>query len=267
MSAKLEVAGLYARHPESDFDNLRDVWLEVESGEILALVGPNGSGKSTLLRSLGRDLAARTGRVVLDGMPLDQLPRRELARRVGRLPQDPLSPEGLSVEALVEFGRHPHLGRLAPLAPRDREVVTDVLQAVELGDLRRRTLETLSGGERRRAWIAMALAQEPETLLLDEPTSALDLRHQFEVLDLLAKLNHEQGTTIVIAIHDLEQAARLADRVALLCRGRVYDVAPPRDVLTEETLLDVFRVRSKVTPTDDGIAIQILGPGDPIRTF
>lgn len=267
MSAKFEVAGLYARHPESDFDNLRDVWLEVVPGEVLALLGPNGSGKSTLLRSLGRDLAAREGRVVLDGTRLDRMPRRELARRVGRLPQDPLSPEGLSVEALVEFGRHPHVGRFAPLTPRDREVVTEVLQAVEMGDMRRRALETLSGGERRRAWIAMTLAQEPDALLLDEPTSALDLRHQFEVLDLLSRLNRERGTTIVIAIHDLEQAARLADRVALLCRGRVYDVGSPLEVLTEESLLDVFRVRSKLTPTADGIAIQILGPGDPIRNF
>ena len=266
-SEALRAERIFVRHPEADFDSLRDVSLEVRRGEILALIGPNGSGKSTLLRSLGRDLSTREGRVVLAGSPIARIPRRKLARRMGQLPQNPVSPEGLTVEELVEFGRHPHLGFLAPLGAGDRDIVADALQAVELGEMRQRPLETLSGGERRRAWIAMALAQEPSFLLLDEPTSALDLRHQFEVLDLLRRLNDERGATIVVSIHDLEQAGRVADRVAVLCRGRVYDVGPPAEVLTEETLLDVFRVRSKVQPTPDGVSIQILGPGDPIRTF
>jgi iron complex transport system ATP-binding protein len=267
MTPSMRAARLHVRHPGFEIDSLRDVSIEVVRGEILALLGPNGSGKSTLLRTLGRELAPRSGHIVFDDADLARIPRRALARRIARLPQEPLSPEGLTVQELVEYGRHPHLGRLSPRSDHDREVVFDVLRAVELGDLRHRSLETLSGGERRRAWIAMALAQEPELLLLDEPTSALDLRHQFELLDLLARLNRERKTTIVLSLHDLEQAARIADRVALLCRGRLYDVDRPERVLTEETLLDVFRVRSKVTHSDEGLSIQILGPGDPIRSF
>lgn len=258
---------LHVRHPGVDFDSLRDVSLDVVQGEILALLGPNGSGKSTLLRTLGRELKARSGRVRLGDTDLNRIPRRQLAKRMARLPQDPLSPEGLTVGELVEYGRHPHLGFLALRTPQDAERVTEVLHAVEMGDMRNRTLETLSGGERRRAWIAMALAQEPDLLLLDEPTSALDLRHQYELLDLLARLNQERKTTIILSLHDLEQAGRIADRIALLCRGRMYDIGPPNEILTEETLLDVFRVQSTITASDGGVSIQILGPGDPIRTF
>lgn len=267
MSAVLGGTNLHVRHPEADADSLRDVSIDVRRGEVLALLGPNGSGKSTLLRTLGRELAARRGSVLLEGVPLDRIPRRQLARRLAQLPQEPLSPEGMRVEELVELGRHPHVGLLGSLGTQDRDAVADALQAVALGDLRHRALETLSGGEKRRAWIAMALAREPEFLLLDEPTSALDLRHQFEVLDLLARLNRERGMTVVLAIHDLDQAARIADRIALLSRGRLYDVGTPAEVLTEESLLDVFRVHCRVTTSPEGISVQVLGPGDPVRSF
>lgn len=267
MSALLRAERIHVRHPGVDFDSLRDVSLEVRPGEILALVGPNGSGKSTLLRTLGRELRWRRGSVSLGDRDLRRVPRRELARRLARLPQEPQSPEGLTVEALVECGRHPHRSAFAPHTDRDLAIVGEVLESVELGDLRHRPLETLSGGERRRAWIAMALAQEPELLLLDEPTSALDLRHQFELLDLLRRLNRERGTTIVISLHDLEQSAAVADRVAVMCRGRLYAAGPPEKMLSEETLLDVFRVRTKIDITDEGLAIRVLGPGDPLRAF
>lgn len=258
---------LHVRHPGVDRDVLRDASLAVHEGEILALVGPNGSGKSTLLRALGRDLALRSGEVEFEGQKLDAVPRRELARRLARLPQDPMSPEGMTVQDLVECGRHPHVGLFSSLGPRDHDVVAEVLEAVEIADFRNRPLESLSGGERRRAWIAMALAQEPAYLFLDEPTNALDLRHQFELIDLLKRLNRERGTTIVLSIHDLEQAALVADRVAVLARGRVYGVGTPDDILTEETLLDVFRVSSQVERRDAGLSLRILGPGDPIRNF
>lgn len=267
MSVAIHAERLHVRHPGVDFDSLRDVSVDVIEGEILTLLGPNGSGKSTLLRTMGRELLARSGAVSIGETDLALLSRRNLARRMARLPQDPLSPEGLTVGELVEYGRHPHRGFFSRTTGEDSSRVTEMLEAVEMGDMRHRTLETLSGGERRRAWIAMALAQEPEFLLLDEPTSALDLRHQYELLDLLSRLNRERGTTIVLSLHDLEQASRIADRVALLCRGRVYDVGAPEEILTEETLLDVFRVRSKISASDDALSIQILGPGDPIRTF
>jgi iron complex transport system ATP-binding protein len=267
MTAAIRAERLHVRHPSVDLDTLRDVTLEVADGEILALVGPNGSGKSTLLRTLGRDLVTRRGAVFLGEMDLAILPRRQLARRLARLSQDPTSPEGLGVEDLVGYGRHPHRGLLAPLSTRDREIVDEALQAVELADLRFRPVETLSGGERRRAWIAMALAQEPDLLLLDEPTTALDLRHQFELLDLLRRLNRERGTTIVLSLHDLEHAAFVADRVAVMSRGRLYASGSPAEVLCEETLLDVFRVHSRIDALEEGLSIRVLGPGDPIRTF
>jgi len=267
MSAVMRAERIHVRHPGVDFDSLRDVSIEVRKGEILALVGPNGSGKSTLLRALGRELLWRSGRVSLGDRDLRRVPRRELARRMARLPQEPQSPEGLTVEALVDCGRHPHRSTFAPRTARDRSAVDEALEAVELGDLRHRSLETLSGGERRRAWIAMALAQEPELLLLDEPTAALDLRHQFELLDLLRRLNGEHATTIVLSLHDLEQAAAVADRLAVLCRGRLYAAGRPEKVLSEETLLDVFRVRTKIDATDEGLAMRVLGPGDPLRAF
>lgn len=266
-NVSLQAERLHVRHPGIDRDALRDVSLDVVRGEILALVGPNGSGKSTLLRSLGRELDARSGAVLLESRSLPSYPRRWLARRMARLPQDPSGPEGFSVETLVRTGRHPHLSHFASHDARDEAIVADALSAVELDDLRDRPLASLSGGERRRAWIAMALAQEPEFLLLDEPTTALDLRHQFELLDLLRRLNRERGTTIVLSLHDLEHAARVADRVAVLCRGRLYASGPPCEVLCEETLLDVFRVEARVQTDGPSFSLRVLGPGDPVRSF
>jgi len=267
MTTSFQAENLHVRHPGIDRDALRDVSLDVVNGEILALVGPNGSGKSTLLRTLGRELDARSGAVLLESRTLASYPRRWLARRLARLPQDPSGPEGFTVETLVRTGRHPHLSYFASHDAKDEAVVADALAAVELADFRERPLASLSGGERRRAWIAMALAQEPEFLLLDEPTTALDLRHQFELLDLLRRLNRERGTTIILSLHDLEHAAHVADRVAVLCRGRLYAAGPPCEILTEETLLDVFRVETRIQVEGKTLSLRVIGPGDPVRSF
>ncbi len=266
-AALLEAERVSLRHPQADRDAVRDVSLTVAAGEIVALVGPNGSGKSTLLAGLAREIAPRAGRIRFDGQPLERLARRRLAKRVARLPQDPAVPEGLTVEALVANGRHPHVGALAPLGAGDRLAIRTALSAMDLGDLRARKVETLSGGERRRAWIGMVLAQEPELLLLDEPTAALDLRHQWEVLDLLARANRERGLTIVVSLHDLEQAAGLAHRLAILHRGRLYACGPPERCLGEEMLRDVFAVDTRITKEDGRIGIRVRGPGDPLRSL
>lgn len=264
---RLEAAGVHLRHPGAERDAVRDAHLRVEAGEILCLVGPNGSGKSTTLAALGRELAPRLGAVTLDGEDVWSVPRKAFARRVARLPQEPVCPEGLTVEELAASGRHPHSRFLRGPSRTDLDAVHEALAWMELLDLRRRAVETLSGGERRRAWLAMALGQGAGTLLLDEPTAGLDLRHQWEVLERLRRINRERGVTVVIVLHDLEQAARLADRVAVFARGRVYDAGPPAEVLDPGMLLDVFAVEAALTPGAAAPRLEVLRPADPMRNL
>ena len=246
---------------------LRDVSLQVRAGEIVVLLGPNGSGKSTLLAVLGGEIAPRQGRVLLDGADARKIPRKRFARRVARLPQEPACPEGISVGAIVACGRHPHRGPFAPQGPRDRAAIAGALAAMGLSDLAHRPIERLSGGERRRVWLAMVLAQEAELLLLDEPTAALDLRHQWEVLDVLARAARDRGVGVVAALHDLEQAAALAQRVAVMHRGRIYDVGPPERCLREEAIRDVYQVDARVSKDDGALRVRVRGPADPIRSL
>jgi iron complex transport system ATP-binding protein len=267
VTALLQAERLHLRHDGADRDAVRDVSIAIERGEIIALVGPNGSGKSTLLAGLARELTPRSGTVRFEGVELRLLPRRKLARRMARLPQDPAVPEGLTVEALVRNGRHPYVGSFGAYDARDDRAQREALAAMDLVDLRARAVESLSGGERRRAWLAMVLAQEPELLLLDEPTAALDLRHQWEVLALLARTNRERGLTIVVSLHDLEQAAALAHRVAVMHRGRLYATGAPEGLLAEEMLRDVFAVDARVTRDDGALAIRVCGPSDPLRSL
>jgi iron complex transport system ATP-binding protein len=267
MSAVLAAERVTLRHVLTDHDAVRDVSLEVRPGELVALVGPNGSGKSTLLAGLSRELAPRSGRVRYDGVDLRRFPRRKLARRMARLPQEPAVPEGLTVEALVRLGRHPHHAFFGRAGADDAAAQRSALAAMELSDLRSRRVETLSGGERRRAWLAMVLAQEPEILLLDEPTTALDLRHQWQVIALLAHINRERGLTLVIALHDLAQAAEIAHRIAVMHRGRLYAMGPPERCLTQETLRDVFAVDASIEKQDGALTVRVRGPADPIRNL
>ncbi len=258
---------VHLRHTGAEHDAVRDVILEVRAGEIVALVGPNGSGKSTLIAGLARELRPRAGWVRFEGGDAFRIPRRRFAQRVALLPQEPACPEGLTVEALVGHGRHPHVGAFAARTAHDERAVRRALAAMDLADHRRRKVETLSGGERRRAWLAMTLAQETDILLLDEPTTALDLRHQWEVLALLARANQERGLTVVVSLHDLEQAAWLAHRVAVMHRGRVYAAGEPARCLTEETLRDVFGVDSRVTKEDGSLRVRAQGPADALRSL
>jgi len=267
MTALLEARRLHLRHPRGERDVVRDVSLEVARGEILALVGPNGSGKSTTLAALGGGLVPREGEVLVDGVDLRRIARRKLALRVARLPQEPLCPEGLTVSDLVLCGRHPHRGMLEMPRHEDRNAVSAAIRTMGLADLRHRRVETLSGGERRRAWIAMVLAQRAEVLLLDEPTAALDVRHQHEVLDLLVRVNREQGTSIVLVLHDLEHAARVAHRVAVMHRGRLYHAGLPRDAIVPEMLRDVFAVDARVDDDAGALRVRVDGPADPERRF
>ncbi|SCK50219.1 iron complex transport system ATP-binding protein [Streptomyces sp. ScaeMP-e48] len=220
--------------------------LVVPPGAVTVVVGANACGKSTLLRSMSRLLAPREGRVVLDGKEVHRLPAKELARTLGLLPQSPVAPEGITVSDLVGRGRHPHQSMFSRWNEKDDAAVASALEATATEPLADRAVDELSGGQRQRVWIAMALAQQTDLLLLDEPTTFLDASHQIEVLDLLTDLNRSRGTTIVMVLHDLNLAARYADHLIALADGTLHAFGPPAEVLTEETVRAVFGLESRV---------------------
>jgi iron complex transport system ATP-binding protein len=220
--------------------------LAIPSGRITAIVGANACGKSTLLRALSRLLLPRSGQVLLDGKSIHARPTRELARQLGLLPQSPVAPEGITVADLVGRGRHPHHGLFARWTLSDDEAVAEALNVTKTADLAERPIDELSGGQRQRVWIAMALAQKTDILLLDEPTTFLDISHQVEVLDLLVDLNRTRGTTIVMVLHDLNLAARYADHLVAMVDGTPHAEGMPEKVLTEEMVRTVFGLESRI---------------------
>lgn len=221
--------------------------LHIQRGKITALVGPNGCGKSTLLRGLSRLLSPETGAVCLDGEDVHRMKAKELARKLGILPQSPTAPEGLTVHELVAQGRYPHQRWFQQWSEEDEQIVQESLRITNLSMFADRPVDALSGGQRQRAWIAMALAQQTQLLLLDEPTTYLDLAYQLDVLDLLEELN-EQGRTIVMVLHDLNQAARYADEMVALRGGQIVAHGSPEQVMTADTLRHVFGLNARVIP-------------------
>jgi len=220
--------------------------LAIEPGQVTAIVGANGSGKSTLLRALARLIAPSSGTVLLDGVAVDRRPSKEVARIIGLLPQSPVAPEGIAVADLVGRGRHPHQRPFAPWNAADHAAVAAALAATGITDLADRPVDELSGGQRQRVWIAMALAQQTDILLLDEPTTFLDVAHQIDVLDLLTDLNRDRGTTIVMVLHDLNLAARYAHQLVAVRDGRIHTVGSPHDVVTPDVVRQVFALDSEV---------------------
>ena len=220
--------------------------LVVPPGKVTAIIGANACGKSTLLRSMSRLLAPRAGQVLLDGKAVHSIPAKQLARTLGLLPQSPIAPEGITVADLVGRGRHPHQGICARWNADDDAAVAAALDATETAALADRAVDELSGGQRQRVWIAMALAQQTDLLLLDEPTTFLDVSHQIEVLDLLTDLNRARGTTIVMVLHDLNLAARYADHLVAVADGKLHAAGRPEDVLTEAPVRTVFGMDNMV---------------------
>ncbi len=240
----LAATGLSAGYGEDEI--LHGLDLAVPPGKITVIVGANACGKSTLLRSMSRLLSPREGQVLLDGKSIHRTPPRELARTLGLLPQSPIAPEGITVADLVSRGRHPHHSLFSRWTRRDDEAVDAALNATKTADLAERPVDELSGGQRQRVWIAMALAQQTEILLLDEPTTFLDISHQVEVLDLLTDLNHQRGTTVVMVLHDLNLAARYSDHLVAMTEGRVHVSGTPQEVLTEHNMRHVFGLESRI---------------------
>ncbi|WP_309124156.1 ABC transporter ATP-binding protein [Arthrobacter sp.] len=233
------------------YDNrtvVENLTVEVPEGKVTVIVGANACGKSTLLRGLARLLKPAGGTVLLDGKDIHSLSTRSVAKTLGLLPQTPVAPDGIAVVDLVGRGRYPHQGWFRQWNADDDAAVASALRVTDTLELADRNVDELSGGQRQRVWIAMALAQQTDILLLDEPTTFLDLAHQVEVLDLITDLNRSAGTTVAIVLHDLNLAARYADHLIALKGGRIVAEGAPSAVVTEETVAEVFGLESRVMP-------------------
>jgi ferric enterobactin transport system ATP-binding protein len=218
----------------------------IPDGSFTVIVGPNACGKSTLLRALSRLLRPAEGRVVLDGRSISAIPAKEVARRLGLLPQSSIAPEGITVVDLVARGRYPHQKLLRQWSREDETAVVEAMEATGVAELSGRLVDELSGGQRQRVWVAMVLAQETPILLLDEPTTFLDIAHQVELLDLCADLNHERGHTLVAVLHDLNHACRYATHLIAMKDGAVVAEGAPSDVVTAELVEDVFGLPCRI---------------------
>ncbi|MFF6909099.1 ABC transporter ATP-binding protein [Streptomyces sp. NPDC012389] len=222
-----------------------DLDVAIPPGVVTTIIGPNGCGKSTLLRTLTRLLKPASGRVVLDGEDIAELRTRDVAKKLGLLPQAPVAPEGLTVGDLVARGRHPHQSWLRQWSSDDAGVVERALAMTGVADLADRPVDSLSGGQRQRVWISMTLAQGTDLLLLDEPTTYLDLAHAIDVLDLVDDL-HESGCTVVMVLHDLNLATRYSDNLIVMRAGSILAQGHPREVITAELLHEAFGLQAKV---------------------
>jgi len=253
---------LEARDLTLAYDQLevaRELSVQIPQGKITCIVGANACGKSTLLRALARLLKPRAGVVLLDGESIHQLPTKTVASRLGILPQSPTAPEGITVADLVARGRYPHQKWFRQWTSADEAVIADAMRATGTIKIAKRPVDELSGGQRQRVWIAMALAQGTDLMLLDEPTTYLDLAHQVEVLDLLVDLNQRDQRTIVLVLHDLNQAARYSHHLIAMRDGALIAAGTPTDVITETLVHGVFGLRCKVV-TDEVAGTPLVLP-------
>ncbi|ERL51929.1 ABC transporter ATP-binding protein [Halomonas huangheensis] len=233
-------AGYESRHVLDNVD------LSIAEGKVTVLLGPNGSGKSTLLKTLARTLKPSSGRVVLDGEDIHRSSSREVACRLGILPQGPTAPEGLTVRQLVTMGRFPHQRLWRRDSVEDERAIADAMAYTDVTDFAERGVDALSGGQRQRCWIAMVLAQNTDLILLDEPTTFLDLKVQVDLLELLTRLAHEHGRTLLVVLHDLNLAAAYADQLVMMREGRIVESGTPDEVFTAANLKRVFDLNAEV---------------------
>lgn len=220
--------------------------VDIPDGKFTVIVGPNACGKSTLLRALSRLLRPRSGQVVLDGRDIHAQPAKEVARRLGLLPQTSIAPDGITVADLVARGRYPHQKLIRQWSGRDEAAVVAAMAATGVTELSGELVDTLSGGQRQRVWVAMVLAQETSIVLLDEPTTFLDIAHQIELLELCQRLNREQATTMVAVLHDLNHACRHADHLIAMKAGAIVAQGDPRTVVTAALIEEVFGLRCRI---------------------
>lgn len=240
----LEAAGLSLSYDGREV--IAGLDLSIPEGKVTVIVGANACGKSTFLRGVARLLRPTAGTVHLDGRNVSSYPAKEFARVVGILPQSPIAPDGITVADLVGRGRHPHQGLFRQWSSADQAIVAEAMEATSTTELADRRVEELSGGQRQRVWIAMALAQDTDILLLDEPTTFLDVTHQIDLLDLLADLNRSRRSTIVMVLHDLNLAARYADHLVVMAKGAVLANGAPADILTSDLVQRAFGLESQI---------------------
>lgn len=248
-----DVTFSYARVPV-----LKDVRLEVATKEILGVLGPNGAGKSTLLKCIDRILSPQKGCISLDGLDITKMSRIELAKKIGYIPQSISHVFSATVFDTVLMGRRPHLGWRT--SEKDTEAVLETLQMLHIEDLAMRDINELSGGQMQKVFIARALTQEPDLLLLDEPTSNLDIRHQLEVMHTIKSIVRKKGISAIMAIHDLNLAARYADRIIMMHNGTIFSDGDPAYVLTRENIKRVYGVDAEVNYNDGRPYIVPLKP-------
>ncbi|MGX1776695.1 ABC transporter ATP-binding protein [Nocardia brasiliensis] len=220
--------------------------VDVPDGEFTVVIGPNACGKSTLLRALARLLAPESGAVLLDGKSIATYPAKEVARRIGLLPQSSIAPDGIRVADLVARGRYPHQSLLRQWSQADADAVAAAMAATGVAELSARPVDELSGGQRQRVWIAMVLAQDTPVILLDEPTTYLDIAHQIHLLDLCRALHRDSGRTVVAVLHDLNHAFRYAGHLIAMKDGRVVAAGPPKQIVTAELVREVFDLGCRI---------------------
>lgn len=227
------------------YDNhviVKEMNVDIPEGKITSIIGPNGCGKSTLLKAISRIKKPHNGIAYLQGEDIHKMKTKDVAKKLAILSQSPELPGGLTVEQLVSYGRFPHQNGLQRLNTKDKEAIVAALENTNLMEFRDRPVDALSGGQRQRAWIAMALAQETELLFLDEPTTYLDMAHQMEVLELLERLNREEGRTIVMVIHDINHAARFSDHLIALKNGKLLFNGDPYHIICPPVLKEIFHI-------------------------
>nr|WP_106781949.1 ABC transporter ATP-binding protein [Lysinibacillus timonensis] len=225
---------------------LNEVSLLIETGKVTTIIGPNGCGKSTLLKTIGRILKKQGGQIYIQDQNMDHIQTKNIAKQLAILSQSPTAPGELKVEELISYGRYPHRKNVNRLTAKDKEMIEWAMTVTNTLEYRERDLSQLSGGQRQRVWLAMALAQETNILLLDEPTTYLDMAHQLEVLNIVKKLNEEHGCTIVMVLHDINHAARFSHELITMKHGNVLKCGSPSDIISCEVLREVFQIDARI---------------------
>lgn len=226
--------------------------LSIPKGKISIIIGANGCGKSTLLKTIARVIKPDNGEIYINGINIKNQKEKNIAKQVAFLPQSPVSPKGITIKDLVAFGRFPHQKMMGGLNSYDKELIEWAIEETGLKDFSNREIDTLSGGQRQRAWIAMTLAQETDIIMLDEPTTYLDMSYQLEVLEVLEKLNKKKEKSVIIVLHELNNACRFADNIIGLKKGNIICKGEPKNVITKENLKEIYGIDVKLQLSDNG---------------